>query len=87
MQIHAIHYCAEPEGEEVESIDYQCSRSCMVAELKKLGVHVEPGAAGVVNLTNGSVSFGGWPGGAETDYSVSCSHCDELLWHGLSESA
>ena len=83
MNIHCVSYYERPNGETLVDVAYQCSARCMADELGLMAdEHLEP--AGAWNTPDGSsVSWGGWPGGSETDYPVYCSACSELLWRGL----
>jgi hypothetical protein len=95
MSIHAIHYSEVndfgdgPEEGDLVDISYQCSYSCMLAELMResglSGVDLPDGRAGIV-IPAGSdtaYSYGGFPCGSETDYDVYCGNCGSHLWHGL----
>lgn len=85
MATHTVHYHNEPDGMELVDIDYQCSRACMMDTLTAAGQTVTE-SAGMMNLSDGgSISWGAWPGGAETDYAVYCSACECKLWNGLQD--
>ena len=85
MNVHVIHYNDE-RGDLVE-IDWFCDHHCMIHVLIDLGVEWEAYVADEkpinVGVCHGTVSYGGWPGGEETDYDVFCAHCGEQLWSGL----
>jgi hypothetical protein len=84
MSTHVVSYCAEPDGRELVDVDYQCSRTCMLDTFHIAAGFPTSDLAGTVNLPDGgSVSWGVWPCGSETDYDVYCSGCGVLLWHGL----
>ena len=89
MGIHTVMYYDEPDACELVEIDYQCSRSCMIDTLAREDITVDdPSIAGTINGEGenaGSISWGAWPGGSETDYAVYCSGCGELLWEGMNE--
>jgi len=86
MAIHTVHYHDEPDGMELVDIDYQCSRACMVATIAAETGQTVTESAGMMNLSDGgSISWGAWPGGAETDYAVYCSGCGDHLWDGLQD--
>lgn len=85
MGTHVVSYYDEPDAMELVDIDYQCSASCMRGTLLENGVrNAEP--AGTCNdREGGSISWGAWPGGAETDYAVFCSGCGDKLWDGMND--
>lgn len=86
--IQAMHY--EDEKGDLVAVDYFCSPYCLGEALKLYGIAYE-GKPGQHNVGSNVVhqpytlSWGGWPGGAETDYSVYCASCEILLWEGLEE--
>lgn len=87
MTVHCVSYYEEPNGFELIEVDYQCSAACMRSTLER-EVNVTGAApAGSLNLDDGSVSWGAYPCGEETDYDVYCSACGDLLWHGLEVTA
>jgi hypothetical protein len=96
MSTHTIHYSEVidlgdgPEEGDVVDISYQCSYSCMVAEMNRETGTQEwhdddkyVGRAGTFIGENVAYSYGGCPGGAETDYDIHCGGCGAHLWHGL----
>lgn len=86
MGIHAVSYYDEPDTHELVDVDYQCSYFCMTETLEKsdVGISLDTTNAGSVNTNDGgSISWGAWPCGEETDYDVHCSSCETLLWRGL----
>ena len=40
--------------------------------------------AGTITYPEGSVDYGPWPGGDETDHDVHCATCGQLMWRGRS---
>jgi hypothetical protein len=84
MTIHAVSYYTNPNTVNLMDIDYQCSWHCMDAQLIENGIHT----ADIANYRNvdygGSISWGAYPCGSETDYDVYCSQCGDLLWYGMS---
>jgi hypothetical protein len=82
MSIHAVSYYEKPDCLELVDVAYQCSWQCMDAQLQEDGIHTAD-IAGERNTDEGSMSWGAWPCGSETDYDVYCSQCETLLWHGL----
>jgi hypothetical protein len=84
VRIHCVSYYDEPDQHELVHVDYQCSTSCMHETLAAIDTS-PPDTAGSANLPDGgSVSWGGLPGGEETNDDVRCSTCGVLLWKGLS---
>jgi hypothetical protein len=86
MTTCAVSYYTEPDQRELVDIDYQCSVECMLSTIERETGLRPTEFAGEANLPTdeGSISWGRWPGGAETDYDVHCSTCEDLLWRGLS---
>src|SRR5271167_2705813 len=82
MGIHAVMYYEEPNGQELVDIDYQCGVDCMDETLIKHWVHTAA-ICGTRDTAQGSISWGAWPCGSETDYDVYCSGCGDLLWKGM----
>lgn len=77
-------------NEQTEEDLWCCSRECMRLTLERVGAiprngGLMVGAGTFTNVGGYDVSYGAWPGGAETDYDVYCSNgeCQELLWKGL----
>ena len=92
MGIHTIHYSevvnydGTPEEGDLVDIDYFCSGICQDIVLTDLLMFPEDaGIAGKGPSADGAtfLSWGGWPGGSETDYDVFCAACGCHLWHGL----
>lgn len=86
MHIHCVTYYEECDALELVDVDYQCSRGCMMSTIERETGHTGLDTAGTLNLADGgSISWGAWPGGAETDYAVYCSACECKLWDGLQD--
>jgi hypothetical protein len=84
MRIHCIQWHDPLQGwaaGDVIDIDYQCSAGCMFATMAEADIDVSDLA--LAGTIPGRCSFGGLPGGSETDHDVYCSNCEQLLWRGL----
>ena len=85
MATYVISYYEEPDNQELVDIEYFDSYDCMERALRELKVFTA-NIAGERNLSTGSIGWGAWPGGAETDNSVYCGTCKSKMWSGLQES-
>ena len=85
MSIHLITICEEPDGMEIIDLIWCCSQGCMFEELAKFDLVSEPEElADIINLkSGGSVSYGAFPCGEESDSDTYCGHCEELISRGL----
>lgn len=85
MSIHAIHY--NDDKGNLNSIDYFCDHHCMIHMLTDFGTDFEPFVAGEAPIdyghAKGTIEYGEWPGGEETDEDVYCAHCHDKLWNGI----
>ena len=77
MRVCTIEF--EDNDGDLADVEYQCSPLCMFGRLEQMTIVHAGNYAGEL----GPVSWGGCPGGAETDYDVYCSTCGSLLWEGL----
>lgn len=67
----------DSEGNMVD-VFYFCCAGCMAVWLGERGI-VYYGLAGETS----ELSWGAWPGGAETDADMHCGECGDFLWAGL----
>jgi hypothetical protein len=93
MSIHIISFFSESDPylglHEIQDVAYFCSAFCMREALesieREVGFRITPtNSADEIEFANGEggVSYGAYPGGDETDYSVNCNTCAEHLWDG-----
>jgi hypothetical protein len=83
MGIHVIDVNENADGTELVDHLHLCSDLCQRDALEILGAEPEFGAGLQVLPRGGSVSYGAYPGGCETDDDVWCVACGRFLWHGM----
>lgn len=82
--IHSVSIYEQPTCQTLVDVVWCDSAWCMGSVLDEFRIYTdEAGIAGQRNTDNGSISWGPYPGGEETDYDVYCGGCDELMWEGL----
>ncbi len=82
MTTCCVSYYESTNCENLVDIDWCCSLGCQDDILRGLGVH----SAAITDqrdLEHGSISWGPYPGGEETDDDVHCAACEDLMWEGL----
>lgn len=66
-----------------EDQEFFCSARCMFEALEEADVARDCGGSYELAGERDGASWGGWPGGVETDTDVYCGSCTDHMWHGL----
>lgn len=87
MATYCLHIYEEKDQQELIDEVWFDHSSCLceflAKEFPKIDQSDDFDLNSSANLEKGSISWGNWPGGVETEEDVYCETCKELMWHGL----
>lgn len=71
-----------PNGDLIDQ-DWFCCQTCLYESLEDRSITPTPAGEHHYGTGLGSIDWGAYPCGTETDYNVYCSNCSTLMWYGL----